>query len=120
MSDDKRYNGWQNYETWNVALWLNNDQGLSEMWEARAQEYWDEAEAEGSFTREDNATLLLADMLKNELEDEMATLLESAKASASMWADLLGAALSEVNWREIAEHYIEEVDKTSEEETEEV
>ena len=22
------YNGWTNYETWNVALWINNDQGL--------------------------------------------------------------------------------------------
>ena len=22
------YNGWENYETWNVALWLQNDEGL--------------------------------------------------------------------------------------------
>lgn len=22
------YNGWDNYETWNVALWLGNDEGL--------------------------------------------------------------------------------------------
>jgi hypothetical protein len=22
------YNGWRNYETWNVALWLQNDEGL--------------------------------------------------------------------------------------------
>ena len=25
---DVSYNGWQNYETWNVALWLQNDEGL--------------------------------------------------------------------------------------------
>lgn len=25
MSD---YNGWKNYETWNVALWIQNDEGI--------------------------------------------------------------------------------------------
>jgi hypothetical protein len=24
---DISYNGWENYETWNVALWINNDIG---------------------------------------------------------------------------------------------
>ena len=28
LSPGTEYNGWTNYETWNVGLWLNGDEGL--------------------------------------------------------------------------------------------
>jgi len=28
LAKDTTYNGWKNYETWNVALWLQNDYPL--------------------------------------------------------------------------------------------
>ena len=28
---DTTYNGWTNYETWNVGLWLGGDEGLYEV-----------------------------------------------------------------------------------------
>lgn len=52
----------------------------------------------------------------NSTEGDFATYLKEQIAEehplstkSSLYADLLNAALSEVNWREIAEHYIEEI-----------
>ncbi len=106
------YNGWRNYETWNVALWIDNDQGSYNQRQNMAQEAWDEAEANRDFTRTERATLDLATALE-EWIDELSE-------DASLFTDLLGAALSEVDWHEIAEHYIEDVDKEEEEEGEKV
>lgn len=33
---DKAYNGWTNYEIWNVKLWMGNNQGDQEYWRNRA------------------------------------------------------------------------------------
>jgi hypothetical protein len=38
LNPDTEYNGWTNYETWNVGLWLGGDQGLYEM-ARRAMDY---------------------------------------------------------------------------------
>jgi hypothetical protein len=87
MDKDKTYNGWSNYETWNVALWIDNEQDL----------YKDAKE----MARRAKSTGHLAHDLKDWI-GEMAPDL-----GATMWADLLNAALSEVDWYEIAEHYRE-------------
>ncbi len=115
----KEYNGWFNYETWVVNLWMGNEEGSSSYYAEMAQECWDNAEARPYATREQAATCDLAEMIKDEYEDSMADLLEHKKLQSSVWADLLNASLSEVNWDEIAEHLIEDVDKTTDAEEDE-
>lgn len=102
MKKDTRYNGWTNYETWNVALWMDNDD--SEYWNEQAQGVWDESEKDTTFSREERAALDLAETIKSAYEENTPTV-------TGPYADLLNAALSEVNWYEIAQHFIAEVDK---------
>jgi hypothetical protein len=104
----KEYNGWTNYETWNAALWLDNDQGSYNYWCEQAQECYANAEPSSSFTKEEQAVLDLADMLKSDGEERAEQWMPD---QSSFFADMLNAALSEVNWHEIAEHYISDVEK---------
>jgi hypothetical protein len=78
---DKSYNGWSNYETWCVKLWLDNEEGSQRDMERIATHA--RTEYEGA-----------AD-LKSYVQDMMPEL------GGTLWGDLLNSALDEVNWQEI-------------------
>lgn len=84
------YQGHTNYETWAVKLWIDNEQASQEYWQERASECMDMPDAQYT----------LADWIKDETE----TL---APEIEGVYSDLLSAALSSVNWREIAEGMID-------------
>lgn len=63
------------------------------------------------WTREEAARFALADRLKEWHEEGKDELLERAKVTCTIWADLLNAALSEVDWAEIAQSFLDDVDK---------
>lgn len=92
----KEHNGWYNYETWAVALWMDNDEGSQERWADEAQTRLKMARGDA-----DEATYGLETAIKVQHE-------ESVPELQGFAADLLNAAMSEVNWREIARHLVED------------
>ncbi len=102
--ENNTYNGWRNRETWLVPLW------------------WNECPIESidADTKEE-AVEALAEQLEslfNELLDECNI------PPVSLIADLLGGATARIDWREIAEHWVDDIQlnlpQSDETETEEV
>jgi hypothetical protein len=102
---DSSYNGWSNYETWVVNLWLGNDEGSYNTCRSLAERCFEEAVADEVFSRKERACYQLANELKEMVEDG-----SPLAGDASVYTDLLNAAMSEVNWKEIANGLLQEID----------
>lgn len=89
------YQGWKNYPTWAVNLWLSNDEGLYHATIERAQEIIRDGNSVGLFSQ------CLKDWVTNDLAPDL---------GASFAADLLGYALDSVDWHEIATAWLNEVE----------
>lgn len=94
--DKERYNGWANYATWAVKLWIDNTEGSYNYWQEQMREHL------RSTPDKNKAAYALANQLKHEHEEAA----EAWGAGASVFADILRAGMSEVDWTEIAEAII--------------
>jgi hypothetical protein len=92
MNMGKEYNGSSNYETWVAALYMDSDH-----WAEVARELVENDEDEDL----DECQRQLADQMENEFEEFQPEL-------KGVYADLLSAAIQEINWDEIASNYIQD------------
>lgn len=93
LSFNETYNGWTNYETWCLNIWIDNDQYL--------------AERKAELVRE--VTLHYDDKQVYELSLLLESMVEELKDNAlevGLLSDLLGGAIGKINFYELAEHYI--------------
>lgn len=96
------YNGYANKPTWTVALWVDNDEGLSDSRDELVLDAYRRA-AENSDDADDRRRDV-ADAIETwvgELIDETAKI-----PSASMVSDLLSWAVAFVDWDDLAETWI--------------
>lgn len=99
------YQGWSNYETWAVKLWLDNEEPAYRYWNETTREVWEGADGDSSKDKSEDARITLAERLKSEIEDSAPDL------GGSLWGDLLTAAMGEVDWFEIADAFLGDMDE---------
>jgi hypothetical protein len=82
----KTYNGWKNYETWIYNLHLTNEGDVM-------RDYFEQLSSMNAYD--------LGQYLKEELDEQI-----SERDLPSLLCDLLMSASSEIDFREIAEHLL--------------
>lgn len=113
------YQGWTNYETWSVNLYMENDQPEAARWLEDAKSALVEAKPEYStaeptrvlFTARENAVFALAETMKEAFGEEADRCFELLGGCESVMAQLLTGAVGAVEWREVARHWIDKIEE---------
>ena len=108
------YNGWKNYPTWAVNLWLSNDEGL----------YSETLEKARFASKQADPRNGLASSLKFWILEEMPIQVDNGEGGTmdtetltGFHADLLGYAFDCVDWHEIAASWLEDLEDEDEDES---
>ena len=96
ITNTNKYNGWTNYETWLCNLWFETFE-FSEM-----LDMFEGCEDKGDILN------IIEDYIKNYVEDYVEYSLAPGDVNGFV-ADMLNSAIQEIDFRDIAEHYVDDV-----------
>jgi len=97
MSDTK-YNGWANYETWLLNLWFDNFTPI-----------FKEMTEEGTFDAMDMDKDEILTFIMHYIKEYVYEFVYETQSHGGFVDDLINASLRSVDFREIADHYIEDI-----------
>jgi hypothetical protein len=100
------YNGWANWETWNMALWIGEDHDGEHILLQAREEIADFTDDEVVNVHE--ATSSLASWLRDFAEEVYLGHLNKDDIKGPVADAIYHSYLPKVEWYEIAKHYIEE------------
>lgn len=100
------YNGWTNYETWLANLWLDQDSYATEEISNVCLGLM------GSWEDKSDVDYRLAEHIENMMQEWI----DNAPCSDGFVTDLISAAFQQINFREIAGHFYDELKDLEEQE----
>lgn len=109
MTKNECYQGWSNYATWAVALWIDNDQNAYQYWREQLDVQREQAPR---CEQVRSGIWTVAQAVQFSLADQLCTAITEASPlrSSTLYTDLLTASIQQVNWTEIAGHWMAEIE----------
>lgn len=98
----KSYNGWSSYETWLFNLHTDSD------YAEYTKEAWNQVRKDAAkHDSEEDALHALFSLVADYMEESLTDIIDQINIQNTLVRDLLNGAKGEINFREIATHYID-------------
>ena len=96
MTNPNKYNGWTNYETWLCNLWFDNF------------DFSDMLDMFDGVEDKDDIRIRIEDYIKEYVEEFVESYLAPGDTHGFIH-DMLNSSIQQVDFRDIAEHYVDDV-----------
>ena len=97
IMDTQKYNGWTNHATWLCNLWFDD---LSPLFEDHIEDLSDEHDSKDALLD------TLAEWIEQHVEEYVETIVDER---VGFVMDLVNSAYRDIDFRDIAEHYVDDV-----------